>query len=39
MSHYQLNIREWQAQQNTEIRNRKGVFDRANKHQPVQIKL
>jgi starvation-inducible DNA-binding protein len=31
MGHYQLNIREWRAQQNTEIRNRKGVFDRANR--------
>ena len=31
MSHYQPDIREWRAQQNTEIRNRKNVFDRANK--------
>ena len=30
MSHYQLDIREWWAQQNTVIRNRKNVFDRAN---------
>jgi hypothetical protein len=29
MSHYQLNIREWRAQQNN--RNKKSVFDRANR--------
>src|SRR6187549_2891686 len=31
MSHYQLDIREWRAQENTVIRNRKNVFDRANR--------
>jgi starvation-inducible DNA-binding protein len=31
MSHYQLDIREWRAQQNTEIRNRKNVINRASR--------
>jgi len=31
MSHYQLDIREWRSQENTEIRNKKSVIDRANK--------
>src|SRR4029077_13651401 len=31
MSHYQLDIREWRSQENTEIRNKKSVIDRTNK--------
>jgi len=31
MSHYQLDIREWRAQQNTVIRNRKNVINRASR--------
>jgi starvation-inducible DNA-binding protein len=31
MSHYQPDIREWRAQQNTEIRNRKDVINRASR--------
>jgi len=31
VSHYQLDIREWRARQNTEIRNRKNVINRASR--------